>query len=209
MLENNKKIKVIRKILDYRFSNKLFPEPRTENRESDSGFTLIELLIVIAIIAILAAAVFVALDPLTRFRDTRDATRASEISEILSAIKIDQVDNGGAYLSAIDSLTNGSTYMIVDGDGGSAMATGCDDNDGVSGVDCDMTNDTACVDLDGLVTEGYLGDVPVSPTGVVTWDDGDTAGDEGTGYTLTKASTGIITIAACESENTTEISASR
>jgi prepilin-type N-terminal cleavage/methylation domain-containing protein len=179
------------------------------SKKNSAGFTLIELLIVIAVIAILAAAVFVALDPLTRFRDARDSTRASDITEVLSAIKIDQVDNGGAYIAAITSLTDDLVYMIVDGNGGAAMATGCDDNDGASGIDCNVDSDTACVDLDGLVTEGYFGDVPISPTGVVTWDDGDTAGDEGTGYTLTKASTGLITIAACESENTTPISVSR
>jgi prepilin-type N-terminal cleavage/methylation domain-containing protein len=171
------------------------------------GFTLIELLIVIAIIAILAAAVFVALDPLTRFQDARDSTRASDISEILSAIKIDQIDNGGSYISAVSSMTAGEVYMIVDGGGGAAMSLGADDNN--ANCDTNVTSDTHVVDLDGLVTEGYIGSIPISPTGSVTWDDGDTNGDEGTGYTLQRASTGILTVRACESENTTEISASR
>ena len=167
------------------------------------GFTLIELLIVIAIIAILAAVVFVALDPLTRFQDARDATRWSDISAVLDSIKVDQVDNGGAYIAAVTAMNAGDVYMIVDG----AMAAGCDDNN----VNCDtaVTNDTACVNLAGLVTEGYMGDVPISPAGAVTWDDGDQAGEEGTGYTLQRDATGIVTVRSCESENTTEISVTR
>jgi len=165
------------------------------NYKARAGFTLIELLIVIAIIAILAAVVFVALDPLTRFQDTRDATRASDIGGILSAAKVDQVDNGGAYLSAIAGMTAGSVYMI------GTDTTGCDDNN--TSCDTNVTADTSCVDLTGLATEGYIGSVPISPTGAVTWSAGTT------GYTATRASTGILTVRSCESENTTEISLSR
>lgn len=177
------------------------------NNNNKKGFTLIELLIAIAILAIIASAVFVALDPLTRFRDARDTTRVSDITELLSAIKLDQVDNGGTYLNAISNMNPGQVYMIVDGQGGSAMTVGADDNN--TNCDTNVADDDNVVDLDGLVTEGYLGSIPISPTGVVTWDDGDTDGDEGTGYTLQRDSTGIITVRACESENTTEISSSR
>lgn len=153
------------------------------------GFTLIELLIVIAIIAIIAAVVFVALNPLKRFQDSRDSRRATDANAILSAIKVHQVDNAGAYLSSINSATAGTVYMI----GGSSCNT--------SAI-CD-TPATACIDLSGLVTAGYIGSIPVSPNGASTW----TAST--TGYTLSKASTGIITIRSCESENTTEISVTR
>lgn len=166
------------------------------------GFTLIELLIVIAIIAIIAGVAFVALNPGQRFADARDVSRTVDITAILSAIKIDQVDNGGPYLSAITSMTAGEVYMITDGVPGSPD---CD----VQNASCD-TNVTAeavpgdhCVDLSGLVTEGYVADVPESPNGVGSW-----TGDI-TGYTLERLATGIITVRACESENTTEISVSR
>ncbi|HMB25989.1 MAG TPA: prepilin-type N-terminal cleavage/methylation domain-containing protein [Patescibacteria group bacterium] len=164
------------------------------------GFTLIELLIVIAIISIIAAVVFVALDPLTRFRDARDSSRWSDISGLLSAVKIDQVDNGGSYLSAVDSMTAGEWYMIVDG---ATMTSGCADND--SNCDQDVSTDGNCVDMSGLVSEGYLGSVPVSPAGEVTWDSGSTAGDEGTGYVIKRDATGIVHIQACESENSDSI----
>jgi len=161
----------------------------------EKGFTLIELLIVIAIIAILSAVVFVALDPLTRFRDARDSRRWSDASSLLNAIKIHQVDNGGSYLATISGLTSGTVYMV-----GTGGASGCD----AQNTYCKTNSNAACVDLSGLVTGGYLGSVPISPNGAGSW----TANI--TGYTLTRASTGIITVRACEGENMTgEISVSR
>lgn len=166
------------------------------------GFTLVELLVVIAIVGILVAVVFVALDPASRFRQARDAVRQNDVQEILSAVKLHQVDNDGAYLASIAALTAGNVYMVVDG----AMALGCDDNN--ASCDTDVTNDTACADLAGLVDQ-YLDDVPVSPAGAVTWDDGSADGEEGTGYTIERDAQGVIRIRACESEDTTEISAGR
>lgn len=182
---------------------KTFFRKRVSASRSDRGFTLIELLIVIAIIAIIAAVVFVALDPLTRFRDARDSSRWSDVSGVLGAIKIDQVDNGGSYLTAVGDMVDGEWYMIVDG----SMAAGCDDNN--ASCDVNISADAYCVNLAGLVTDGYLGDVPISPAGEVTWDDGSDAGEEGTGYVIKRDATGIIHVQACESENTTEISISR
>jgi len=150
------------------------------------AFTLIELLIVIAIIAILAAIVFVALDPLSRFQDARNARRWADASAVLSAIKVNQIDNGGTYLASIATTTAGQTYMI------GTATTGCNP----SVCNTIVATSTNCVDLTGLVTAGYLGSVPISPNGTGTW----TAGI--TGYTLTRGSTGIITIKACEGEHT-------
>lgn len=152
------------------------------------GFTLIELLIVIAIIAILAAGAFVALDPATRFKDSRDATRWTDVSAILDAAKVDQVDNGGGYLTAIESATADTDYMI------GTASTGCDASP------CDVTIGASdCIDLTGLATEGYLASVPISPDGSGSWD------VTLTGYYLNKSSTGALTIGACESENTASI----
>jgi len=162
---------------------------------SKKGFTLIELLVVIAIVAILAVVVFVALDPATRFQDARDAVRTSDTVEVLSSMKLDQIDNGGTYIAAVSALTNGQVYMI-----GTAVA-GCDDQNAY--CDTDVTADINCVTLAGLVTEGYLPEIPISPNGSGAW----TAVT--TGYTLQKDATGVITVRACESENTTEISSAR
>lgn len=176
-----------------------------KKQQSTRGFTLIELLVVIAIIGILVAIIFVALDPAERFGQARDAVRQNDVQEILSAVKLYQVDNGGDHLASIDALTAGSVYMTVNG---ATMAAGCDDNN----AECttDVTADTSCVDISGLVTGGYLDDMPVSPEGEVLWDDGSAAGDEGSGYTISVDADGIVTVRGCENEQTTdEIKASR
>lgn len=161
------------------------------------GFTLIELLIVIAIIAILAGVVYVALDPLTRFQDSRDSVRWQNVSEIASAIKLNQVDNGGIYPTAISSLTPGAVYMIS----ADNTTSGCN----AQNANCDtpVTNSNNCIDLSGLVTKGYMGKVPVSPNGNGSWT------SSITGFTLVASTTGAITITACESEHSSTISVTR
>jgi len=119
--------------------------------KNKAGFTLIELLIVIAIIAIIAAVVFVALDPLTRFQDARDSTRWQDVSALVDAIVVDQVDNGGTYITAISGTTTG-TYQL--GTAGSGCMTGC----------TAVTVTGSCMDLGGLVTEGYLSSIPQDPS---------------------------------------------
>jgi prepilin-type N-terminal cleavage/methylation domain-containing protein len=162
-------------------------------RKNRNGFTLVELLIVIAIIAIMAAAVYVALDPLRRFQDSRDSRRSADVESIISALKLYQVDNKGANFMAINFLTAGNVYMM-----GSAMS-------GCNGLACDtpVTSSTSCVNIAGLANAGYLASMPISPNGVNSYGVGLT------GYTISRASNGIITIRSCESENTDEILASR
>lgn len=156
------------------------------------GFTLIELLIVIAIIAILAAVAFVALDPLTRFRDARDTARWADVTAIMGAVKLDQVDNRGRFVYSVQNATATEIFMLSN----ATTTTGC------NGFTCDGTivdaND--CLNIQDLVTEGYLGEVPVSPNGDTTWS------GAYTGYYLQKSATGNITVGSCESENTSAIS---
>lgn len=167
------------------------------------GFTLLELLIVVAIIAILALVVFVLLDPLKRFQDSRDSVRWQDATSLVDSIHLHQVDHSGAFLNAISSSTIevGSWYMIIDGGGTSAMSIGCDDTYDSGDCDASISNDFDCVDLDQLVSTGYLSGVPVSPAGVITWDTGKTDGDKGTGYALRHNANGSVSVQACESEN--------
>ncbi len=160
-----------------------------------TGFTLIELLIVIAIIAIIAAVAFVALDPLTRFRDSRDSARWSDVTAMLSAIVVDQVDNGGNYLWSIQNATTATNVMISN----ATTTTGCN----ATACDTAVTSTAACINMQGLVDEGYLGTMPVSPNGSGSWD------SALTGYYLTKNTNGSITITACEAENSGTISLTR
>ncbi len=151
------------------------------------GFTLMELLIVIAIIIVLAAAVFVALNPAKRFADSRNARRSSDVVAILSALKTQQVDNGGAYLAAVTALTVDTPYQI-----GTDVA-GCN-------TGCAAVSQAACADLTGLATAGYLGSVPADPT----------AGTAAkTGYSIARNTSGTLTVTACVPESGAVITVSR
>ena len=159
---------------------------------SKKGLTLIELLIVVAIIAILASVIFVALNPLKRLQDSRNAVRWEDAENVLNAIKLDQLDNGGDYMSNIQNLTAGVVYMITD----VGVGSGC--NDYNTYCDTNIVDSDDCVSLNDLVTEGYLGAIPVSPEGDVAWD------EDHTGYTIEKNTNGSITIRACESEGSSD-----
>ncbi len=169
---------------------------------SKRGFTIIELVIVIAIIGVLLAVIFVALDPATRLQQARDAVRQNDVQEILSAVKLYQADNG-EHLAAIESLSAGNVYMIVNG-----KTTGCDDQN--RACTTGVTGDMHCVNFSGLISTWYLGSLPQSPAGEVVWDDANTNGDAGSGYTLSIDANDVVFIRACENEATeTEIEASR
>ena len=78
---------------------------------------------------------------------------------------------------------------------GGATVTGCD-------LTCDavIADGANCVDLSGLVTEGYIPAFPVSPDGTGSWS------TTYTGYYMTKNANGSVTVGACESENVAAIS---
>lgn len=147
--------------------------------KKQQGFTLMELLIVIAIIIVLAAAVFVALNPAKRFQDARDATRASDITNVVSALKTQQVDDGGTYIAAVAAIPVDTAYQI--GTNGAGCNAGC----------TATATAAACVDLTALQTEGVLGSIPFDPSsGALTASD----------YYLIRNTVGTITVGACDPE---------
>ena len=152
------------------------------------GFTLIELLIVLAIIAILAVVAFAALDPLKRLDEAHDATRWKDVSALLDAVKADQVDNGGATLAAISGLTPDLTYMI--GSCATRGDTGC----------TAQTTQATCANLSGLVTEGYIEAIPQDPK---------SGSAEKTEYYVSRSSSNVVTIGACDPEGERAIMVSR
>lgn len=174
------------------------PEREAGGLKAISGFTLIELLIVIAIIAILAGVVFVSLNPLKRFQDARNASRWTDVTAVLSAIKVDQVDNGGSYLWAVSNATAGDNLQISNATTTTACNTNCSAiNQAAGGAD-------DCVNLQGLVDEGYLGDFPVSPNGNGSWS------AALSGYYMSRnTNNGSITVAACDAEGGETISVNR
>lgn len=166
----------------------MVPLRRTQRQK---GFTLVELLIVIAILAILAAVVFVGIDPTARFEDTRNAKRSTDLNNILSALKLNQVDNKGAFIEALSDKPEGAAYMI-----------GTNPNDCTTSCTTPIiTTSPNCVDLSGLVKPagsrgGYLPSVPFDPS----------TGNEPlgtasmTGYYVMKNTNKTLTIGACHTE---------
>ncbi|MBL7057963.1 type II secretion system protein [Patescibacteria group bacterium] len=150
------------------------------------GFTLIELLMVIAIISILVSVIFTALNPLKRFKDSRDAKRWQEVLSILNAVIIDQIDNGGFYVEALSNLSPNRVYMV------GTATTGCDDKNAYCATEVD--GDTYCIDLSLLISENYLGKIPVAPPGNTIWS------TSISGYTIERISSGNISVRACEVE---------
>lgn len=146
-----------------------------------TGFTLIELLIVIAVMAILTTVVFVALNPMARFQDARNNRRYTDVNAILSAIKLDQVDNGGSYLADIDDLTDDLNYLIGSGESCNLIACGS------------VTLQSDCVDITDLSDDGYLPSIPFDPNA-------SGAGEEFSHYYMTKWSNGSITVGSCAPE---------
>jgi prepilin-type N-terminal cleavage/methylation domain-containing protein len=157
----------------------------TRLRRFSKGFTLIELLVVIAIIAALAVVVFVALNPAQRLKDSRDARRTSDVDSILTAVHEYIVDNKGA-------LPTGLTTSMTETQLGTS-ATACT----VSTGGCAATA-TACVDLSTPLAK-YLKTIPVDPSGTAAK----------TNYSIVVDANNIVTVKACGTEGTTNISASR
>ncbi len=158
-------------------------------KDFQKGFTLIELLIVIVIIAALAVTVFVALNPVQRLKDARDARRTSDVETILTAVQQYIVDNKGSLPTG---LTTGMSETQM-GTGASACT--------ISTGGCSVTA-TACVNLTTPLAT-YLKSIPIDPTGGTTY----TAAK--TGYSVTVDANNIVTIKACGTEGTTNISQSR
>ncbi len=152
---------------------------------SSRGFTLIELLLVIAIISILAVVVFVSLNPAQRFKDARDARRTSDVDTILSAVHSYIIDNKGSLPSG---LTAGMSEAQLGTGTGCTVATG----------GCAVATAT-CLDLSTPLVK-YLKTLPIDPNGATAAK---------TNYSIVVDTNGIVTVKACGTEGTTNISASR
>lgn len=150
------------------------------------GFTLIELLVVVTILSILAVTVFVALNPSKRIKDAKDARRASDIDTILTAVHESIVDNKG-------TLPTGLTTGMVEKQLGTAV-TGC----AIATGTCSVAGATDCVDLTTPLVK-YLKSIPIDPSGTAAL----------TGYSIIVDANNIVTIKACDVENSASLTISR
>ncbi|MBU0598289.1 prepilin-type N-terminal cleavage/methylation domain-containing protein [Patescibacteria group bacterium] len=149
------------------------------------GFTLLELLVVIGIIGILAAIVIVAINPGRQFAQARNAQRWNDVNALLNSIHQYAVDNNGTVPSGIDA-----TNQVF----GTGVA-GCD-------TTCTAaTTEAACLDLSGDLIPNYLTALAIDPS---------TGTTANTDYYVTRnATTGRVTVEACDPELSVAISVSR
>jgi len=156
------------------------------------GFTLIELLLVITIIAALAVVVFVALNPAQRLKDARDARRTTDVDTILTAIHAAIVDNKGTLPTNL-SASGTTEKQLGTATSGCTIATG----------GCTVAATADCMDLSPTGAAGigkYLKTIPLDPnSGTAAL----------TKYSVQVDANGMVTVRACGTEGTTNISASR
>lgn len=145
------------------------------------GFTLIELIIVIAIIALLAAATFVAVDPAKRIGDANNAQRWADVTAIADAWQKYTVDFSGTNVT---TTAEGSYAIKEFGVTGDASVT------------CAATTTPKEINLEGLVSNGYIGSIPTDPL--------DAAG-AATGYYLEILPSGALEVGACTTYDTAVI----
>ncbi len=154
-------------------------------KRSSKGFTLIELLVVIAIISVLAVVVFVALNPAQRLKDAKDARRTADVDTILTAIHASIVDAKGTLPSGL-STGMAEAQLGTAGSGGAISTGGC------------SVTTAAALDLSTPLVK-YLKTIPFDPGGTAAL----------TKYSVVVDANNIVTVKACGTEGTVNISASR
>ncbi len=157
-------------------TNLISPIPPPDN----DGFTLIEIMIVTAIISTLAGGILVAIDPPRRFVEARNAERWAEVESILSAVKKYTADNL-ELPPGIDS----TVHQIGQ----------C----GTGGTDPCSDAATECVDLEGVLLDTYLAEMPYAPG----------ADSEKTHYSIQLLGGTTIKVRACDAEQGEEIYVAR
>lgn len=133
-----------------------------------NGFTLIELLVVIGILGILLAIVLIAINPAAQFAQANNTARRNDVNTILNAIHQYGADNRGD-LSALNIP---------------AVAT--------------EISSTGASSLCALLVSEYVSLFPVDPdtNDGVSIPEPDCAGAYSTGYNVSMAADGRVTVSA-------------
>lgn len=149
------------------------------------GFTLLEMLIVMALIAILIGIVIAVLNPARQFALARNSTRYAHLNTLMNGISANMAENAGTFTCATGALPVASTLMAPD-----------DADAGTTEYDI-----APC-----LVTE-YLSALPYDPSAAgAVWT---SEAAYNTGYYISQAADGRITVTAPSAELAESISLTR
>ncbi len=156
------------------------------NHKFSRRVILIGLSAIIAIIIILAIVFLIVLNPAKRLQDARDARRTTDVETILTAVHKYIVDNQGSLPTGM-STGMPETQLGTAGSGAAISTGGC------------AATASAALDLSTPLVK-YIKSIPVDPkTGTASL----------TLYTASADANNIITIKACGTEGSSNISSSR
>ena len=124
------------------------------------GISLLEVLMAIALLAVLFTLVLTGIGPIDVINQNNDGVRRGDAIELFTAMEQYAIRTG-SYPNDVTNASNSSVTEI-----------------------CQQGNTGSCIELDILIANNYLSDIPVDP---------DNAGTE-TGYYLIKDTNGRVGI---------------
>lgn len=128
--------------------------------KTQPGISLLEILLSIALLSVLFAIVLTGVGPVDILNQNNDAVRRGDALEIFTAMEQYAIRTG-SYPTDVNNASNSSVTEI-----------------------CQQGNTGSCIELDILITNNYLEDIPVDP---------DNVGSE-SGYYLIKDPNGRVGI---------------
>ncbi|MBP9758159.1 prepilin-type N-terminal cleavage/methylation domain-containing protein [Candidatus Dojkabacteria bacterium] len=113
------------------------------------AFTLLELLLVIAIIAVLAGIIMFALNPAERLQEANDVKAVANSKDLEKALRTYALDNNGNVPVGLSTISQSGIYDI-----------------------CKFGETIGCINLDNLITSGYMGSIPVDTRNATSYTTG-------------------------------------
>ena len=162
-----------------------------KHRADQGGFTLIELLVVIGLLAILLAITLIAINPNKHFEDARNAQRSSDVDSILDAVYDYESDNNGNLPAALSGLST-TPEELCHSTAGTAT--------------CPLGNQ---IDLCSALVPTYIADLPRDPSLGAGGTNCTTNSDYDTGYQISEATGGRLTVYAPDAEDGQTIQVTR
>jgi prepilin-type N-terminal cleavage/methylation domain-containing protein len=166
-----------------RLKSEMKSNKNKNKNQNTKGFTLLEILLVVAAIGILAGIVIVAINPGKQLGETRNTQRKADINTILNAVYQYAIDHSGnlpAGVAQADLCDSAPEKEICK----AGKVGTCS-----SGTDLSVLTNS----------QTYLVSIPTDPS----------AGEDGSGYHITKNANGRVTVCAPNAELSASISVTR